>query len=881
MSTNQLVRRGLASGGVDRGVTSGGRAEARGAGETATPSPRTPFMNHPTARALATLSFFGLGVFGCADDGEEAPASLSAIVTQDGADYVIERGKTFVIDRSYNVGRVTIRGKVVCSPKTSEPITITAKSIDVVGEGAVLECGNERGRYAGNIKFLLRPDIHVHPGGASHVHDGALGTLSVSDGGTLRLFGARTETFGWQRIAKPVAAGSSVVELERPAAWREGDVVVLGPTGFDFGEAEERVVARVDGARVTVKKPFAHDHLAFSKTYTEGGRTAVLSERAEIANLTRTIHVSVADEVASGGSQIGASLVVRRGGRAFVDGVELSRGGQLGVLGAYPFHWHLAGDVSGQFIRNSSIHHTFQRCVTIHGTNYATVENNVCFDHLGHGFFFEQGNEVKNVMRGNLGMLSRRVPSGKGLLDSDTRSDQAVRFAAPATYWVTHPDNEVVGNVASGSEGSGFWMSFSQGIRCGTAAGDFACDGPVKGANNVFPARGDTLRFDENIAHSAVVGITWDGAEDGALSEITPNNAKARRTVSSHYWHGEKEPRFDSLQAWKNAATGIYFRGAPATFTHLLTADNGRSLFFAYNQRVVAGLNVGASEALTKRDVDYATKLPPDVRLYGFAGALIYDGPFELEDVHFADFAPRHGLSAIPFYNIGGANRAVNQVRHVTFADVPGAKAALFGDRTWADTPWTTAVRDDGSITGKTGLLVPNHPMNASAGECVGAPKSAADDGLVCQYDWGVLELSGSRFTPAFDETRGYDAIRVPVKFERIERSSGAVVASDALSPGQLTNKTGMIVGSRYRYRLSVSQPDAGPVLVRWTWQPEKGAVSPVIAIDGASRCRPGRAAAPVGSLADLDRATTTAYRHEGGNLYMRLAPGADDLVCE
>ncbi len=39
----------------------------------------------------------------------------------------------------------------------------------------------------------------------------------------------------------------------------------------------------------------------------------------------------------------------------------------------------------------------------------------VRFDHLGHGYFFEQGNEVKNVMRHNLGMLSRRVELGAGL----------------------------------------------------------------------------------------------------------------------------------------------------------------------------------------------------------------------------------------------------------------------------------------------------------------------------------------------------------------------------------------------------------------------------------------------------------------------------------
>lgn len=812
-----------------------------------------------------------------AGDAKADAAPLSDVITDEGGDHTIAAGSSFIIDRSYTVRNLTIRGKLSCATNLKEPITITATSIEVVGAGALFECGNEQSRFTGNIRVLLRPTSsmsHDHTG-STHTMSG--GTLSVSEGGTLRLFGGRVETFGWQRIAHTVVAGATTVDLERSADWQPGDVIAIGPTGFNFAEAEERVVERVDGTRVTVTTPFAHEHLAFSKMYTEGERHAELSERAEIANLTRNIVIGAAgDEVTLRGTKRGVGVMVRAGGRAFVDGVEIARGGQLGVLGSYPFHWHLVGEAPGQFLRNSSIHHSFQRCVTIHGTNHATVENNVCFDHLGHGYFFEQGNEVKNTVRGNLGMLSRRVESGMGLLDSDMRSDQPLRFSAPSTFWVTNPDNEIVGNVASGSEGTGFWMAFSQGIHCGTPPESYACDGPGA-SNNVVPARVDTLKFDDNVAHSAMVGITWDGAEDGAPSEIATKNPGARKTVSTHYWHDKTAPTFDSLQAWKNVATGIYFRGAAATFTHLVTADNGRSLFFAYNQRVDAGLTVGISEAMSQRDVDYGRSLPPDVRLYGFAGALIYDGPFDLKDVHFADFTTRFaGLPALPFFNIGGANRSVNQVRHVTFANISTPRVTLFGDSGWGDTLWTTAVRDDGSISGKAGLLLPDHPMNSSAGECEALSASAVDRGLRCQYQWGVLELSGSKFDP------GYDAIHVPIKFERIDNATGAIVSSDALERERLTNKTGLIVGDRYRYRLSISQTDARPQLVAWTWQPETPAMSPVIEIDGvaAARCRPARALAEAPSRAALLAATETAYLYESGNLYMRLSPGGDQLAC-
>lgn len=46
------------------------------------------------------------------------------------------------------------------------------------------------------------------------------------------------------------------------------------------------------------------------------------------------------------------------------------------LVGQYPIHFHLAGDVDEQggydpptYIRDLSIHHTFSRCVTVHGSN--------------------------------------------------------------------------------------------------------------------------------------------------------------------------------------------------------------------------------------------------------------------------------------------------------------------------------------------------------------------------------------------------------------------------------------------------------------------------------------------------------------------------------
>lgn len=60
---------------------------------------------------------------------------------------------------------------------------------------------------------------------------------------------------------------------------------------------------------------------------------------------------------------------------AHLEGVELKYMGQQ-LVGQYPIHFHLAGDLDEQggydpptYIRDLSIHHTFSRCVTVHGSN--------------------------------------------------------------------------------------------------------------------------------------------------------------------------------------------------------------------------------------------------------------------------------------------------------------------------------------------------------------------------------------------------------------------------------------------------------------------------------------------------------------------------------
>lgn len=56
----------------------------------------------------------------------------------------------------------------------------------------------------------------------------------------------------------------------------------------------------------------------------------------------------------------------------------------------YPFHFHVMGDKIGKgyYVNESSFHHGYQRCLTVHGTSGIAVKNNVGFNVTGNYSIF-------------------------------------------------------------------------------------------------------------------------------------------------------------------------------------------------------------------------------------------------------------------------------------------------------------------------------------------------------------------------------------------------------------------------------------------------------------------------------------------------------------
>src|SRR5687768_7321146 len=202
-----------------------------------------------------------------------------------------------------------------------------------------------------------------------------------------------------------------------------------------------------------------------------GKITFDVDERGEVGLLTRNIMIQASPDAEQ--SFKGGHIMAMVTSKLFVEGVELNRMGQNLELARYPIHWHLVGEGMGQYIKNAAIHDTYNRCVTVHGTNNLRVENNVTYNTVGHCFFLEDGIESGNQFVRNLAIQTKchtskpcvptNLAAAGEVADYDGRN--AIRAAGQASkdvllpsdntvasYWITNPDNTYRDNVAAGSD---------------------------------------------------------------------------------------------------------------------------------------------------------------------------------------------------------------------------------------------------------------------------------------------------------------------------------------------------------------------------------------------------------------------------------------------
>lgn len=370
------------------------------------------------------------------------PASWPAGVPVDGDCVTIPAGTSMFLDASTaRLGGLSIEGELtfLCGD-----FTLTADWIHVLGK---LEVGSNSHRFHRKGTIRLRRDFScTSPIVSHHPNPGTVvraPVLAVEAGGLLRLVGVDMGE-SWTRLGATASAGQDTLQLQTAPGWKAGQRIVVASTDFDMNQAEECVIQSVTDTRVIVARPLNNTHWGATEGQSFDG--VGVEERAEVALLDRRIIVEGQED---GGIHAGHVIFLKPSPagtpRGELESVELRYLGNEGDLGRYPLHFHHVGDATGSYVRNCSIHESYNRALSMHMTQNVEVTGNLSYDCLGHAFYFEDDSVRGCVMSGNLGLLTKVGTT----IESDAR---------PATFWLHNPNNIIEDNAAAGSLGDGFWF---------------------------------------------------------------------------------------------------------------------------------------------------------------------------------------------------------------------------------------------------------------------------------------------------------------------------------------------------------------------------------------------------------------------------------------
>jgi cell migration-inducing and hyaluronan-binding protein len=587
-------------------------------------------------------------------------------------------------------------------------------------------------------------------------------------GGTLNLHGDRTNA--WTKLASTAEAGSTSIEVLNAAGWRVGDEIVLASTDYDPRQAERRTISAIRGNRITLDQKL--DYMHFGKI------TFDVDQRGEVGLLTRNIRIQSSAD--SETTYFGGHIMAMPSSKMYVSGVELNRMGQHLTKARYPIHWHLVGEGQGQYIRNSAIHDTFNRCVTVHGTNNLRVENNVTYNTVGHCFFIEDGIERGNQFVRNLGIQTKchpTMPCVPTVLaaageSADYANRQAVRANGQAskdvllpsdntvsTFWITNPDNVYRDNVAAGSDVTGFWLSLPEHPN-----GQFE---GTQISKSIWPRRTPLREFKGNVAHSNYDGFMFDRNINADNTFGVTGNAHMPKENPADPNSRTLESLFEDLTAYRNRNGGIWGRGEMHVFKNAKLADNAMGFTHAtgslgrdaFTSKVVDSLFVGETENIgnprTEGERAYGRSLPkPQMPDFPIRGYEYYDYSQDVVNVTFRNYQDnatrKTGAISYLMYTSAGVSTE-NAIERANFIN---AKPVYFPpmERTWGNdnlsgVAWKAAVfhDKDGSVGGipDSYILINDGVFDSIATDTTACEIRPDWNAAVCTGDIGRLSFGG------------------------------------------------------------------------------------------------------------------------------------------
>ncbi|VTJ66193.1 Hypothetical predicted protein [Marmota monax] len=458
--------------------------------------------------------------------------------------------------------------------------------------------------------------------------------------------------------------------LDDVSSWKPGDQIVVASTDYSMYQAEEFTLLpcpECNRFQVKVKETPQFLHM--------GEIIDGVDMRAEVGILTRNIviHGEMEDSCYAENQcqffdydTFGGHIMIRKNFTAVhLSYVELKHMGQQ-QLGRYPIHFHLCGDVDYKggyrhttFVDGLSIHHSFSRCITVHGTNGLLIKDTIGFDTLGHCFFLEDGIEQRNTLFHNLGLLTKPgtlLPTDRNNSMCITMRDKvfgnyipvpATDCMAVSTFWIAHPNNHLIDNAAAGSQDAGIWYLFHK-EPTGESSGLQFLEKPELTPLGIFYNNRVHSSFKAGLFIDKGVKTTNSSAADPREYLCLDNSARFR----PHQDADPEKPRvaavIDRLIAFKNNDYGAWVRGGDIIVQNSadgsFPSDEGSSQEVSESLFVGESRNYGFQGGQNKYfgigGIDQKPRTLPRNRTFPIRGFQIYDGPIHLTRSTFKKYVP-------------------------------------------------------------------------------------------------------------------------------------------------------------------------------------------------------------------------------------------------
>uniref|UniRef100_A0A8C3XJ17 hyaluronoglucosaminidase n=1 Tax=Chelydra serpentina TaxID=8475 RepID=A0A8C3XJ17_CHESE len=589
-----------------------------------------------------------------------------------------------------------------------------------------------------------------------------------------------------------VSKGIILNLVDEVTSWLPGDRIVIASTDYSMHQAEEFNLLPCPECKSNQVK------IDGSPLYLHIGEVVDgIDMRAEVGLLTRNILIQGEMEDSCYGQNqcqffsydtFGGQIKIQRNFTSVhMAGVELKNMGQQ-ILGSYPVHFHLTGDVdekggyeSPTYLDNLAIHHCFSRCVAIHGTHGLLVKDTIGYDTLGHCFFLEDGLEQRNTFYHNLGLLTKPgtiLPSDRNEATCLTMRSNVYGNYVPipstdcmavSTFWIANPNNHLIENAAAGAQDVGIWYIFHR-VPTGQSEGQYPEAQAEFTPLGIFYNNRVHSNFKAGLFIGKGVKTTKASAEN-PREYLTVDNARFRPHQDADPVKPRVPALIDGLIAFKNNDHGAWARGGDIIFRNCGFSDNGigltlasdgtfptdegSSLEVAHSIFVGESNNIGSQGGQNSywgRGANGEYRTLPRNKTFPIRGFQIYDGPVRLVKCTFRKFTPTadRSSSAIGFFMKNSWQMSpqnnVSQIRmerSVGLRVFFGRSGQWFGDND-NDGDKVSIFHDlDGSVTGYPDTFIgraDNYLLRHPG--CLTVPRW---NGMICSGKYAQLYIQARR----------------------------------------------------------------------------------------------------------------------------------------